>query len=428
MQSHPWQTTQTIAAFLQQSSLPESPGVYFFLNDEQEILYIGKATSLRDRVKSYFTKKIVVTRGPKIALLMQRATIIGYTVTDSVLEALLLEGELIRKYQPIHNTDAKDDKSYNRVVITKETFPRVLLVRDREIAQGKFTLPVKKMYGPFPSSNDLKAALKIIRKLFPYRGTCIPFAESGSKKPCFSRQLGLCPGVCTGEVTAKEYQQKIRRIELFFEGKKQMLVKRLEKEMGQLAKELRFEEAAEVKKLLFGVQHIRDMALVTEDRNTEDQHRIEGYDTAHLAGQASVGVMTVVQKGRVRKEEYRAFHLRKKHQGNDLSALREILERRLKHTEWPLPELMVIDGGEAQRSEAEKVLAEQGLTIPIVAVVKNSKHEPDHFLGDDALVERFTKEILLVNSEAHRFSLRLHTKKRSQEFLLKKRKANKREK
>jgi excinuclease ABC subunit C len=417
MQSHPWQATQTIASFLQQNSLPESPGVYFFLNEDREILYIGKATSLRDRVKSYFTKKIVVTRGPKIALLMQRATGIGYAVTDSVLEALLLEGELIRKYQPLHNTDAKDDKSYNRVVITKEAFPRVLLVRDREIAQGKFTLPIKKMYGPFPSSSDLKSALKIIRKLFPYRGSCVPFVESGIRKPCFSRQLGLCPGVCAGEVTAREYQQKVRRIELFFEGKKHMLVKRLEKEMNHFAKELRFEEAAEVKKLLFGVQHIQDMALVTEDRSTEDQHRIEGYDTAHLVGQASVGVMTVVQKGRVRKEEYRAFHLRKKHQGNDLSALREILERRLKHTEWPLPELMVIDGGKAQKNEAEAVLAEYGLTIPVVSVVKNAKHEPDHFLGEVALVERFTKEMLLVNSEAHRFSLRLHRKKRSREFL-----------
>jgi excinuclease ABC subunit C len=253
MQSRPWQKTQAIAAFLQQSDLPETPGVYFFLNDEQEILYIGKATSLRDRVKSYFTEKVVVTRGPKIELLMKRATVIGYTVTDSVLEALLLEGELIKQYQPPHNTDAKDDKSYNRVVITKEAFPRVLLVRDREIAQGKFILPVKKMYGPFPSGNDLKAALKIIRKLFPYRDTCTPCTESGSKKPCFSRQVGLCPGVCTGEITARDYQRKVRRIELFFEGKKQMLVKRLEKEMEQLAKELRFEEAAEVKKLLFGV-------------------------------------------------------------------------------------------------------------------------------------------------------------------------------
>jgi excinuclease ABC subunit C len=115
MQSRPWQKTQAIAAFLQQSDLPETPGVYFFLNDEQEILYIGKATSLRDRVKSYFTEKVVVTRGPKIELLMKRATVIGYTVTDSVLEALLLEGELIKQYQPPHNTDAKDDKSYNRL-------------------------------------------------------------------------------------------------------------------------------------------------------------------------------------------------------------------------------------------------------------------------------------------------------------------------
>lgn len=417
-----WQQEISLKAFHKKNTLPEVPGVYFFLNAKKEILYIGKATSLRDRVKSYFLQDLLVTRGPKIQLMLPDIETIAFQQTDSVLEALLLESELIKKCQPPFNTDAKDDKSYNRVVVTKEAYPRVLLVRDREIAHGKFTAPIKKMYGPFPNARDLREALKIIRRLFPFRDKCTPYqelspAQQAKARACFSSQIGLCPGVCMNTMTRAEYLKNIRNIELFFEGKKSKVVATLEREMNALAKNERFEEANEKKKLIFGLLHIQDMALVTEDRNTEDRHRIEAYDVAHLQGSSSVGVMTVVQKGRANPAEYRQFILRKNHNGNDVSALQEILTRRLRHPEWPYPEIIVIDGGKQQLNAAQAVLREHNITIPLVSVVKDARHKPKDILGQPELADRFEKEIILVNSEAHRFALTFHKKKRAQSFL-----------
>lgn len=408
-----WEKKVTLLAFQKKNTLPETPGVYFFLDTEGVLLYIGKATSLRDRVKSYFVQDILETRGPKILLMLEQIAAIAYAQTESVLEALILEGNLIKSEQPPYNTDAKDDKSYNHVVITREKFPRVLIVRGRDIEQKKFTDPVKYIFGPFPAGGALREALKIVRKLFPYRDTCKP----DGKKPCFNAQIGLCPGVCTGAVSAKEYGSTINHIRLFFEGHKNDIVKQLTREMKAAAKVLDFERAGELKKTLFGLKHIQDMALIKDDLRERHAHRIEGYDVAHLGGTASVGVMTVVEESRANKQEYRQFKLRDKHGGNDLSALGEILTRRLKHHEWPLPEVIVIDGGELQYGVAEGILREAGLTIPIVGVVKNARHQPERLIGPEALTKRFEKEILLVNSEAHRFAITFHRKRRGKEFL-----------
>lgn len=415
-----WEKIYTLEAFQKKNMLPETPGVYFFLDEKKELLYIGKATSLRDRVKSYFLRGIGLMRGPKIGLMLDRARFIAYMRTDSVLEALILETNLIKIHQPRHNTDAKDDKSYNHVVITKETFPRVLIVRGRDIEQKKFTDPVKYIFGPFPAGSALREALKIIRKLFPFRDTCLP-AEARRRqsalKPCFNRQIGLCPGVCTGEISASEYGRNINHIRLFFEGHKNTVVKKLKQEMKIAVKNLEFEHANEIKKTLFGLQHIQDMALIKDDMQEVHAHRIEAYDVAHLGGTASVGVMTVVQKSRVMPSEYRQFKLRGEHGGNDLTALEEILTRRLKHTEWPLPEIIVVDGSLPQFEVAEQSLLSSGITIPIVGVVKNARHQPERLIGPEALTKRFKKEILLVNSEAHRFAITFHRKRRSREFL-----------
>jgi excinuclease ABC subunit C len=422
MTKHIWQDKVALEDFLKKNTLPETPGVYFFLDEKKSILYIGKATSLRDRVRSYFTQDVATTRGPKIELMMPQITSVAYQRVDSVLEALLLESELIKKYQPVFNTDAKDDKSYNRVVITRETFPRVLLVRERELHEETFTLPIRKIFGPFPQGSDLRAALKIIRKLFPFRDTCTPYANLSAEqkkkaRECFSSQIGLCPGVCKGAIEARVYQKNIRHIELFFAGKKGRIIQQLEKDMHALAQERRFEEAHEKKKLLFGLQHIQDIALVTEDRQTEDRHRIEAYDVAHLRGTASVGVMTVVQKGRVVPGEYRQFILRKNHNGNDLTALAEVLERRLRHPEWPYPEIMIVDGDERHRRVASEVLEKVASGIPVLAVTKDARHRAKSIVGETLWRDRFEKEILLANTEAHRFALTFHKKKRGQAFL-----------
>ena len=421
-----WEKKVTLTAFQKKNGLPEHPGVYFFLDSEGSILYIGKATSLRDRVRSYFVQDVLVTRGPKIRLMLAQIASIAYAETESVLEALILETNLIKAEQPPYNTDAKDNKSFNHVVITKEDFPRVLIVRGRDIEQKKFTDPVKYLFGPFPQGGALRDALKIVRHLFPFRDRCVPFIRTASHpvrgmalvpKPCFNAQLGLCPGVCAGTVTKEEYGRTVNHIRLFFEGHKRDIVKDLEREMKQAAKERRFERAGEIKRTLFGLRHIEDMALIKDDVRERHAHRIEGYDVAHLGGTASVGVMTVVEESRPNKQEYRQFKLREKHGGNDLSALGEILTRRLKHSEWPLPEMIVVDGAKLQYEVAERILREAGLSIPVIGVVKDSRHQPERLIGPQSLIERFEKEALLVNAEAHRFALTFHRKRRGKEFL-----------
>lgn len=420
--SHPWEKKISLASFHEENTLPETPGVYFFLGDDDAILYIGKATILSDRVKSYFSPELEETRGPKLVLMLGRAVAIGWIPLDSVLEALIREGQLIKKYLPIYNTDAKDDKSYNFVVITQENYPRILLVRERDIETGKFDSPIKEKFGPYTRGEALRTALKIVRQIFPYRDKCTPYAELTEEqkkkaRPCFQAQIGLCPGVCAGAMSATEYRKTVRRIALFFGGQKVDLMKSLEREMKVAAKDLRFEEANEIKKLLFDLGHIRDVALMKADREEESAARIEAYDTAHLQGEATVGVMTVVQHAITKKSQYRLFKLRNQHGGNDLSALEEILTRRLAHDEWTLPELIVVDGALLQSDVATRILRKKGLTIPVVGVVKNAKHQPDHIIGPRGLVKRFEQDILLANAEAHRFAIGFHRKKKREQFL-----------
>src|SRR3989344_5787562 len=180
-----WEKIRTLEGFQKKNTLPEVPGVYFFLDAKKKLLYIGKATSLRDRVKSYFSQDIGAMRGPKIELMLDKVHFIAHRKTDSVLEALILEANFIKNLQPIYNTDAKDDKSYNHVVITEELFPRVLIARGRNILKknqdfGSSTSKIgnqgyKYVFGPFPAGGALREAMKIVRKLFPFRDRCVPF-------------------------------------------------------------------------------------------------------------------------------------------------------------------------------------------------------------------------------------------------------------
>ncbi|MBP9751912.1 MAG: UvrB/UvrC motif-containing protein [Candidatus Moranbacteria bacterium] len=413
--------------------LPELPGVYFFLDGTGDMLYIGKATILRDRVRSYLSSDILDTRGPKIAKMLALARCVAWRVTDSVLEALILESRLIKMHQPPYNTDAKDDKSYNHVVITEEEFPRVMLVRGRDLSQGKFTEPIRSVYGPFPHGAQLTAAMKIVRRIFPYRDKCVPangkiqdtrykIQKKKGSKPCFHRQIGLCPGVCTGEISAREYGKTIRRIRLFFDGKKAEVVRRLEREMMTAAKGFEFEKAGRIRNTIFALGHIREVSLLGQATSDKGQGgvsgvRIEAYDAAHLGGKSSVGVMTVCHGETPDRSAYRKFLLRGAHAGNDLSALGEILKRRLKHGEWPRPDIVAVDGNANQFRVAETLLAEAGWgDVRIVGIVKNAKHQPERLIGDGTAIAEYRRAILLCNAEAHRFALSYHRKRRENDF------------
>ena len=448
--------------------LPDTPGVYFFLDGKGGILYIGKATSLRDRVKSYFTQDMLLTRGPKIVRMLLLAERIEWQMTDSALEALLLEANLVRRHCPPYNTDLKDDKSWNFVVITEEKFPRVLVergkniesqeelgIKNKEVGEVKrgtrnseLGTNIRKTFGPFPSGGSLKEAMKIVRRIFPFRDKCVPFegkirnvsssdhlvgaegmAKDGRKgtkgtKLCFNAQIGLCPGMCAGNISAREYAKTIRNIILFFEGKKTKLVQNLEREMKREAKALRFERANEIKKTLFALGHIQDVALLKRNlfespsfENSGEPKRIEAYDVAHLGGSETVGVMTVVSGGSAEKNDYRKFIIRGDTHGNDLAALEELLRRRLVHTEWGLPSLIVVDGSHLQRHVAEAVLKDFSLDIPIVSVVKDVRHQPKSILGPKKERDAFKNDILFANSEAHRYAISFHRKRRGKAFL-----------
>jgi excinuclease ABC subunit C len=403
---------------LQKLNLPDTPGVYFFIGPKKEILYIGKATSLKDRVKSYFSKDISKTRGLLIVKMVEEAVTVKYTETPSVLEALILEASQIKKYQPVANVKEKDNTSFNMVVITDEDFPRVLVVRARNLAHWKLSekeYKIKDIYGPFPNGSELREALKIIRKIFPYRDKCVI-----GTKPCFNAQLGLCPGVCAGWMNKKDYRKQVKRIEFFFNGKKDTLTKDIERDMKTSAKEQKFEEAEKLKRMLYALDHIQDIALIKRDSSrvfNENIFRIEAYDIAHLQGKETVGVMVVVEDGELNKSQYRKFKIRGKNNKvgiDDTANLVEVLERRLAHAEWSLPNLIVVDGGIAQTNAAEKILREKNISIKIVSVVKDKHHKAREILG--GAEEKHHRDILLANSEAHRFAIGYHRKLRRKGF------------
>ncbi|MEK7227419.1 MAG: hypothetical protein AAB641_00830 [Patescibacteria group bacterium] len=389
---------------LSQFNLPDVPGVYFFKRGK-EILYVGKATSLKDRVKSYFARDILLTRSPLIAKMLDEADKIEFIETDSVLEALILEANEIKKHQPIYNSKEKDDKSYNFVTITKEDFPKVLITR------GLGT------YGPFPYSGELKEALKIVRKIFPYRDEKCKLTG----KPCFNAQIGLCPGPCAGLISKADYRKQIRKIKLFFEGRKETLIKSLEKEMKSLAKVHKFEEAEKVKRQLFALNHIQDIALIKRDLTTNNRQptafRVEAYDVAHISGTNAVGVMTVVEDEEINKSQYRKFKIRID-KNDDIKNLKEVLSRRLGHPEWRFPNLIVVDGGKGQINAARKVLEESGLEmIDVVSVVKDDRHRPKEIIPKSSILNpKSERAILLANSEAHRFAINYHRLLRSEGF------------
>lgn len=387
---------------LKKLKLPDKPGVYFF-KQGKKILYIGKATSLQDRVKSYFGKDLIETRGPLLVDMVWKADKIDYQATDSVLEALILEANLIKKYQPYHNSREKDDKSFNYVCITKEKLPRVLVVRERNVKHRVFD----KIYGPFPNGGQLREAMKIIRRIFS-------FLDEKSKNYLeFYKQINLVPDL----EDRKLYLHNIKNIKLFFSGKKKQIVRNLKKEMNNYSKMHEFEKAGEIKRQIFALQHINDVALLKQENFPVSPFRIEAYDIAHMSGKNMVGAMVVLEDGEVVKSEYKKFKIRTQNNTNDTGALREVLERRLAHAEWTYPDLIVVDGGKAQLNAAKNVLKKINVIISIVSVVKDEHHKPKAIMGDEKIITKYKSVILLANSEAHRFAIAYHKNLRKRNFL-----------
>lgn len=420
-------------------NFPETPGVYLMKNASGNIIYVGKAGNLRRRVSSYFIRP----HDSRIEQLVKNIENIDIRQTDSALEALILESELIKKYQPIFNVREKDDKSFLYVAITKEKFPRVVMTRGKDFSrtrpapsphehsnQRAGRKPEKRDarfgagYGPFTSSNSLREALKILRRIFPWN-THRENEIGKLKRECLECQIGLCPGTCIGAIGRAAYLKNIANLKLFFEGKKKKILAALEKEMDYESRKLNFEEAERIKRRIFFLRHIRDVAFLTNDdleakiEIGAKQIRIEGYDISNISGTSAVGSMVVFfsKGGNFRRDtlEYRKFRIRRGGTPDDVGMITEILERRFENR-WPLPDCILIDGGSGQVNAARGVAAKYNHSIPVVGIAKGPKRKNNFLIGK--IPEGIKKETLIrVRDEAHRFAIAYHKNVRSRNSL-----------
>ncbi len=419
--------------------LPDRPGVYLYKDKSGEIIYAGKAGSLKRRVSSYFMRAGDLKTEKLVSEIFDLET----RETPSAIEALILESQLIKKYQPKYNIREKDNKSFIYVGITDDKYPKPVLIRGSEIKNLKSK--IKNSFGPFTSPGSLREALKILRGIFPW-SECLPAEHYGATapkrsggnatgreagrenqgRPCFYYGIKKCPGVCVGKVTRADYMKNIRNLILFFKGERRRVVKNMEMEMKRAAKEENFERAAELRNNLYALNHIRDISLIKKETPLypplskggkggvyNAMGRIEGYDISNISGAHAVGSMVVFLNGEPQKSEYKKFKIKTVQGANDTAMLREVLTRRF-HNDWQRPDIIFVDGGEGQVNIAKSVLRIFKLQIPVIGLAKGLSRKNDRLVFDKTdlelqrAAETFKDIFIRVRDEAHRFAITYH--------------------
>jgi excinuclease ABC subunit C len=408
--------------------IPQKPGCYKFLSRSKKIIYIGKAANLKNRILSYWQKS--TSHSPAKYSMLKQVSQIDWLETDSEIEALLLEANLIKKHQPPYNIVLRDDKRYVYIKIsTEEEWPRIFITRKLE-KSGKY-------FGPFVSVEAVRQTLKSVRKIWPYR-SCARLP----KKICLYYRIGKCPGMCEGKVNKSEYKKIIKQITLFLEGKKMKISKEMEREIKKGEK--KNQDVKFLKYRLINMQKVLEHANIISliDKYATDvlelakvlglprvPERIEGYDISNIFGRQAVGSMVVFSAGEPDKNEYRKFKIKiGQGKANDVGMLKEVLERRF-NNDWPLPDFIVIDGGKAQLNVACRVLKGLKLDIPVLAISKGeglrSAQALDKifFPGEKRPLELPLASPALhiikrVRDEAHRFAILYHRQLRKKSWHL----------
>lgn len=409
-------------------NLPAAPGVYLFYDRAGSLVYVGKAASLKDRVRSYFQGQR--TSRP-IEEMIHEVAGVKWRETESALEAVILESIFIKKYQPKYNLLGKDDKSWNYIVISRDAYPRISVVRQHDIDARRADDPkglrgLGELFGPYPGVNAA-AVLNILRRLFRF-STCEPHAQ----RPCLYYEMGRCLGVCAGKITPGEYRRRvIAPLKWFLFGRKRQAIRTFERQMELAAGERRFEDAAALRDQLRALKRIQDVALLNKDffafeperfkagwETGGNKIRIEGYDVSNLGPTDKVGSMIVFDAVGPVKSEYRQFNIKTVPGQSDVDCLAEVLERRLKHAEWPRPDVALVDGGRPQVSRIKKVFNNFRVAIPLVGIAKGPRRKRnDIILGNKD--ERFVRWaaahrtlLIRVRDEAHRFAIAFNRSKR----------------
>ncbi|MBQ6130559.1 GIY-YIG nuclease family protein [Candidatus Saccharibacteria bacterium] len=416
-------------------TLPSAPGVYFHKNVAGEIIYVGKAAVLKNRVRQYFQNS---KKDPKTAALVEEIAMTDWIVVDTEMDALFLESEMIKRYMPKWNILLRDDKnvSFIRIDIDSE-IPTVTVTRQPLGDDARYI-------GPFYAKRTIIDALRILRKIFPY------YEKPYTGKKTLETDLGLTPGLEINKMTAADYHKILDNLIRYLEGDRKELLLDLEREMNSESALGHFERAAELRNELFGLKGLKKK-IVFSDKEfldiSSDQallrlqtllnlptppRRIEGYDISHQSGLDVVASMVVFTNGVADRSEYRKFKLNNQ-QNNDTASLKEVLSRRLKHSEWAFPDLIILDGGIPQLSAVLSLLASASPSaqIPVIGRDKSGDHSksapvkiviprPDSSyetveLPPDSHIARL---IARIDEEAHRFAITYHTLlKRRRQFL-----------
>ncbi len=410
---------------------PKGPGVYLFKKGTA-LLYIGKAARIKKRLASYFR----VNASPKIQALRNEATMLEWIETESETEALIKESELIKQHLPPYNVLLRDDKNYFYVEITRDIFPRIFLTHQPE----KNKKLQKNYIGPFTSGTALKMVVKLLRKLFPYCTCARPHT-----RPCLNSQIGRCPGYCCmqgqeiDETRQNLYRQNIKNVVTILQGKKQRLLSELSKEMRLASKQNKYEYAGHLRDQIAGLENIFShnvsptlprVSLIwhkTEKNiktilNTKNHiSRVEGYDISNISGTEATGSMVVFIDGIPAKSEYRKFKIKTVHQPSDVDMLKEVLSRRLAHTDWNTPDLLLIDGGRPQLNAVAEVISQSKIQTPplLTSLAKREEElytERKKPIRISTLPPNTAHFFQHVRDESHRFAKKYHHKLRKIAF------------
>lgn len=289
--------------------LPDKPGVYLMHDKEDHIIYVGKAVVLKNRVRQYFQKSRNVS--PKIARMIEQIAWFEYIVTDSELEALVLECNLIKEHNPKYNTMLKDGKSYPFLKATiQEDFPRFVLARQMKRDGAKY-------FGPFTSGAAIRDTIELLNKLFHLRNCrkVLP-RDVGKERPCLYHQMGQCPAPCQGSVGREEYRVNFQKALSFLNGNTKEVMKDLQQKMEQLAENMQFEEAAVYRDLIDSVRQVTERQKITSD----DQEDRDIIAIARNEDEAVVQVFFIRGGKLIGREHYYLSGVLEEDEGHILSA------------------------------------------------------------------------------------------------------------
>ena len=409
-------------------NLPSTIGIYFFKNDKV-VNYIGKSVNIKARVSSHLENAKLDN---KEKLIIKNSNIVEAVATESEFKALILEAKLIRELQPKYNSIWKDDKSPLYIKITvKEELPKIMITRkpsDRSLC-----------FGPFSSVRMVEKIINDIRRIIPF---CTQ--KKLSKKACFYSKIGLC-NPCPNEIKnieqKKQYKKNIRQVISILNGNIKIIVRDLSQQLNVLIKDNQYEQAIVIRNKMFrfnrllslkddsdfsfkdNEKKIREMFLFLKKYfpQLKKLERIETYDISNLGLKQAVGSMVVMNNGQIDKKEYRKFKIKQLGLSSDFDRLKEVMSRRLQQ-KWPLPDLMIIDGGKPQIKAILKILDSNKVSIPLLGIAKNPDRViagiegyPSLFLKNDSDVLNI---IRLLRDESHRFAHKYHLFLRNKDFLL----------